>query len=177
MKTPITIEQLEALATQIENDNDTEHARLSRLCRAMVRILAARQPELFTRHATSVTDEAGHWDNSYPPNSERHYGRGAPRLLMIRDNETSDVPTSSGYYHDWRRQTDELGLWIARDGTWYGCDETGTGAVGPYAAHPGDCQRDITLDWIEVTPTLADLRQAEPILRAKLGEFLAGEAA
>jgi hypothetical protein len=176
MTVAITIEQLEALAHQIANDDESEHARLLRLCRAMVRILAARQAELFVVHATSITDETGHWDNSYPPKRERHYGHGAPRLIEVRDNTTDELPTSGGFYYDWRLETNELGCWIDRDGDFFGCDESGTGSVGQFAAHPGDCNRDITLEWVSIEPSLADLREAEPILRAALAEFLGAAA-
>jgi hypothetical protein len=172
----ITIESLEQLASQIENDNAAEHARLQRLCRAMVRILAGRQPDLFERFATSMTDEAGHCDNSYPPSVALHYGTSAPHLIELLDNETSDVPTSRGYYHTWCRQTDDLGLFVGRDGTWYGCDEHGTGAVGQYAAHPGDRDRDILINWVRIEPTLEQLRIAEPYLRRLLAQFLEAAA-
>jgi hypothetical protein len=150
--TTITIEQLEALAAQAENDNAAECERLLRLCRAMARILAVRQPEVFKRRATSITDEAGHYDNSYPPKAELHYGHAAPRLAIVQRHATEDVPTSGGYYHTWRRQTDDLGCYVAPDGSFWGCDETGTGAVGQYAAHPGDHDRDITRDWQRIEP-------------------------
>lgn len=166
----ITIEQLEALANQVANDDESEHARLLRLCRAMLRILGARQPEAFERTCTEITDEAGHWDNSYPPKPERH-GRG-PRVICIFAHQTDDVPTSSGFYHSWRRQTDCVGCYAGRDGNFYGCRETGTGAVGQYAAHPGTHARAIELDWHVITPDLQDLREAEPILRAALAKFL-----
>lgn len=170
---PLTIEQLEDLASQVENDNAAESARLTRMCRAMARILAARQPEAFARRPTSCTDEAGHYDGSYPPKAEYHYSHGAPRLIRVLARETTDVPTSSGYYHTWRRQTDDLGCYVARDGSFWGCDETGTGAVGQYAAYPGDRDRDIELDWVRIEPSLEQLRAAEERLREKMGEFLA----
>jgi len=169
----ITIEQLEALASQIERDDSLEHARLLRLCRSMLRILAARQPEIFVRRATSITDVAGHWDNSFPPKAEYHFDGGSRRLFTIRPNETEDVPTEGGFYHTWRRQTSEQGCYVGRDGHFYGCEETGTGAVGQYAAHPGDENRDITLAWVQIVPTLDDLRETEPMLRGALAAFLA----
>lgn len=173
----LTIEQLEALAAQAENDNDAEQARLTRLCKAMARILAARQPEAFQPCATSITDEAGHWDNSYPPKAEYHCHHGAPRLLKARRYDFEDVPTEGGYYHAWRRQTTNRGCYVAPDGALWGCDASGTGRVGQYAAYPGDCERAITLDWERIEPTLEDLREAEQALREKMAEFLNGEAA
>ena len=173
----LTIEQLEDLAAQAENDNAAEHARLTRLCKAMARILAVRQPEVYKRFATSITDASGHWDNSYPPKPEYHFGHGAPRLIKVEGHDTSDVPTETGFYYAWRRQTDDLGCYVARDGSFMGCDETGTGAVGQYAAHPGDHRREIERDWQRIEPTLEQLRAAEETLREKMAEFLSGAAA
>lgn len=171
----ITIEQLEALASQVENDDETEQARLLRLCRAMVRILAARQPEAFERGTTSITDESGHWDNSFPPKAERH--RTGPRIIVIRGNDTAEIPTSTGFYYDFVVEPTELGCYVGRDGTFYGVEERGTAHFGQYAAHPGNCNRDITREWIRIDPTLDDLRAAEPILRAALAEFIGTAAA
>lgn len=50
----------------------------------------------------------------------------------------------------------------------YGCDETGTGRVGQYAAHPGDCDVDCTLEWMPRDlddVSLAEIRLAEETLR------------
>lgn len=173
-KSTITIEQLEALAHEIANDDESEHARLLRLCNAMLRILGRRQPELFLRTCTEITDESGHFDNSFPPKEERH-GRG-PSVLRIFARDVDEVPTSGGFYHSWRLETTSVGCYAGRDGQWYGCRATGTGAVGQYAAHPGDCNRAIELDWHVITPDLQDLREAEPILRAALAQWLAGAA-
>jgi len=173
----ITIEQLEALAAQAENDNAAEYGRLLRLCRVMVRILAARQPAVFLSRASSITDESGHFDNSYPPKAEHHYEHAVPRMIQVRAYESEDVPTSGGFYYSWRRQTSDLGCYISKGGTFYGCNATGTGRLGRYAAHPGDCDRDITLDWSRIEPTLDDLREAVETLRGKMAEFLGGAAA
>ena len=173
----ITIEQLEALAAQLEADDNTERERLLRLCRAMARILAARQPEAFRRYPSEITDEAGHWDNSYPPKAELHYSRSTPRLIRVRKYTTEDVPTSTGFYHDYREQTTELGCYVGRDGSFWGCDRSGTAHFGQYAAHPGECNREIELDWQPIEPTLDDLREAEPILREAMAEFLNPQAA
>lgn len=172
----ITIESLEALASQIESDDALEHARLLRLCRAMIRILAARQPELFERRATSITDEAGHYDTSFPPKVELHFD-GARRLLEIRDNDTDEIPTSAGFYYSWRRATTDVGCYVGRDGFFYGCEETGTGRLGQFAAHPGNCGREIGLDWVQIEPTVDDLRETEPVLRAALAAYLQAGAA
>lgn len=174
MTLPITIEQLEALAAQVENDNATEHERLNRLCRAMARILAGRQRELFVARATSITDEAGHFDGSYPPKEECH-GRSRA-LLRVRRYTVENVPTSGGFYHDFREQTTDVGCYVSLDGSLWGCDRSGTGRLGQYAAHPGECNRDITLDWHAIEPTLDDLRAAEAALRDALATYLRGAA-
>lgn len=172
----ITIEQLESLAAQVESDEVAECARLLRFCRAMTRILAARQPDEFTWRCTSITDEAGHWDNSYPPKEETH-GRSPARLLRVRKYDFDQVPTSGGFYHSYRCEPTDVGCYVARDGSFWGCRYSGTGEFGSYAAHPGDCNREIELDWHRVEPTLDDLRAAEPVLRAALATYLQPEAA
>jgi hypothetical protein len=143
----------------------------------MTRILAARQPHVFERKPSSITDVAGHFDNSYPPKAEKHFEHAVPRMLCVRAYDTDDVPTSGGFYHSWRRETTDLGCYVSKAGTWYGCNATGTGRLGQYAAHPGDCDRDITLDWSRIDPTLEDLREAAAVLRAAMAEFITGSAA
>lgn len=41
----------------------------------------------------------------------------------------------------------EGGLYDGRKGELYGCEETGTGALGQFAAHPGDHDVDCKLSW------------------------------
>lgn len=171
----ITIEQLETLAAEVEQTDAAEHARLLRLCGAMGRIMAGRQPDVWKHTCTSITDVSGHFDNSFPPKEERH-GRG-PSVVVVRSRETEDVPTEGGYYHGWRRQTTDGGCYLGRDGFWYRADESGTGRVGQFAAHPGDRDRDITIEWDRTTPTLDDLQQAEPALRELMASFLGGSVA
>lgn len=171
----LTIEALEQLSREVEATDAAEHTRLLRICNAMGRILARRQPDVWDPTATSITDVAGHFDNSYPPREERH-GRG-PSVVVIRARETEDVPTEGGFYHAWRRQTTDGGCYLGRDGLWYRADEAGTGRVGQFAAHPGDCDRDINIAWETTTPTLDDLQQAEPALRELMANFLGGSAA
>lgn len=171
----ITIEALEQLSHEVEATDAAEHARLLRLCNAMGKILARRQPDAWEATATSLTDVAGHFDNSYPPREATH-GRG-PAVVVIRHRETEDVPTESGFYHAWRRQTTDAGCYLGRNGLWYRADESGTGRVGQYAAHPGDRDRDITIEWETTTPTLEDLQEAEPALRELMATFLRGSEA
>jgi hypothetical protein len=68
-------------------------------------------------------------------------------LRLVVQNSTTDIATESGYYYAWRRVTEDPGLYVSRDGTIYGCDEHGTGRLGQFAAHPGDCDVECELDW------------------------------
>lgn len=167
MEITITVEQVEALASQLEASEQEQRQKALRLIRAYARILGAREPERFRRRPTECRDEAGHWDSSYPPREE-YTAHAGPRLVTARKREYQDVPTSGGFYYAWKRVTTDPGVYIARDGTIYGCDEHGTGTVGQYAAHPGDCEREIVLDWTERDPSdvpTAELLAAEEHLR------------
>jgi hypothetical protein len=164
----ITIEDLERLASELEANETAQRERLLRLICAEARILAAREPHLFERMPTEYGDEAGHWDNSFPPKKE-YRCRTGPRLLEVRDNTTDDVATSSGFYYSWKRVTTDLGLYVARDGSIYGADETGTGRLGQFAARPGDCDVECTIEWSQRDRndlTLDELREVESHLRA-----------
>lgn len=168
MEITITVEQVEALASQLEASEQEQRQKALRLIRAYARILSAREPERFTRRPTECRDEAGHWDSSFPP-GEEYYACSGPRLLTLRKRDYQDVPTSGGFYHAWKRVTTDPGIYIARNGTIYGCDEHGTGRVGGYAAYPGDCQREIELAWSVRDPSeipTAQLLEAEAELRA-----------
>jgi hypothetical protein len=171
----LTIEALEQLSREVEATDAAEHTRLLRFCGAMGKILAHRQPDVWKATCTSITDVAGHFDNSYPPKAERH-GRG-PSVVIVRARVIEDVPTEGGFHYAWRRQTTDGGCYLGHDGAWYRADESGTGRVGPFAAYPGDCDRDITVEWVETTPTLEDLRQAEPALRDLMAAYLGGSEA
>jgi len=165
--TTITLEALEALAAAAESDNAVEHARLARLCTAYGRILRARDPEKFQHKACHVGDEAGHCDSSYPPDQKYTECTG-PRALRLRMRATEDIATSGGFYYSWRRVTTDGGLYLGLDGSWYRSSETGTGEVGSFAAHPGDCNVDCTIEWSTVDVdelTLEELRAAEATLR------------
>lgn len=167
IQTSITIETLELLATEIEADETAQRSRLARLCAAYVRILAAREPATFTRPATHYGDEAGHYDTSFPPDLEYSEHTG-PRSILIVDSETDDVATSSGFYYSWRRVTTCGALTIGIDGKWYRSDETGTGRLGQFAAHPGHCDVDVTLEWSRESiddVTTEELELAETKLR------------
>jgi hypothetical protein len=162
----ITIEQVEALATQLHSDEGTERAKLERLTTAYARILSAREPERFARQPLEKRDEAGHWDNSYPPTIE-YCNYTGPRLIELSDCDYEDVPTSGGFYYDWKRVTTDPGLYVSRDGRIYGCEITGTGKLGQFAAHPGDCNVECELEYDERDDlSVEDLRTVETALRA-----------
>lgn len=169
MNTTITIEHVEALADLLTTDQASERARLHRLILAEARILGSREPRLFERTPLEYADEAGHWDTSYPPTKDYRDHRG-PRLLAVRQHRTEDHSTSGGYYYEWRRATEDLGLFVGPDGTIYGCDERGTGRVGRFAAHPGNCDVLCQLIWEPRNPSdlaVDELRKIERYLRSK----------
>ena len=162
----VTVDTLEALAQQYEASSAAEAERLQRLIRAYARIVAAREPAAFgRRRPTRLVDEAGHYDSSYPPKAE-WADRTGPRLITVRDSEESEEAITSGYYYTYRVHTDDPGVYIGRAGGIYGCEMSGTAALGHYAAHPGDCERDIDLDWrVRREVPLDDLRAAEAHMR------------
>lgn len=163
----ITIEGLEKLATELESDEAQQRERLKRLICAYARILAVREPHLFERRATERADEDGHWDNSFPPKI-KFKNRTGPRLILVDGYEWDDIATSGGFYHEWKRITTNPGLYVARDGSIYGADETGTGRLGQFAAHPGDCNVECTIEWTKRNRdslAVSDLAEVEAHLR------------
>jgi hypothetical protein len=166
--TEFKIEDIEAMVAQMEADEAMRRAKLVRLIAAEARIVALREPSKFVSMPTELSDEDGHWDNSYPP-AAQYKNRTGPRLLEVVDNTTQDIATSSGFYHDWKRVTEDKGLWVGTRGELYGCMETGTGRFGQFAAHPGDCGVEVELEWErwddEDLSTEA-LEKAEKTLRA-----------
>lgn len=142
----VTIDQLEALAVSLEQTDAEQRAKLLRMIRAEARILAVREPAKFQRKALEHGDEDGHFDGSYPPKQVFKNCTG-PRLVRVHSWSTDDIATEGGFYYTWKRVTTDPGLYVARDGTIYGCDEHGTGKLGQFAAHPGDCDVECELDW------------------------------
>lgn len=175
----ITIESLESLATELEHAEMLQRDRLLRMCRAYVRILAIREPGAFSRRACHYGDEAGHCDNSFPPDKE-YSDHSGPRSIKICERTTEDIATSGGFYHSWRRVTTYGGLAVGRAGTWYRSDEHGTGEVGQYAAHPGNHNVDVDITWEAVQPgdlATAELVAAERTLRDLTFPLTAARAA
>lgn len=165
--TTITLEQVEALVSTMEADEAGERSKLRRLISAYARILAAKDPTVFSRRETVRADEDGHWDNSFPPDIEAKAFIG-PALIEVTRLSTEDRATTSGFYHEWERSTSDPGVYVHRTGRIYGADETGTGRVGRFAARPGNCDVDCRIDWyareIDDVST-KELRTAEEMLR------------
>jgi len=162
----ITIEDIEKLAESLETEQIVQKEKVLRLIRAEARILAGRDPERFQRKALEERDEAGHCDNSFPPDTVR-YNISGPRLLRIISPSTEDVPTTGGFYYEWRRETIDPGVYLGRDGILYGRYDEGTGRVGRFAAHPGDCDVAIKFSWRQLDDlSLATLKEVEAQLRS-----------
>lgn len=141
-----SVEALEEIAAQLATETATEREKLFRLNAACARILANRQAEAFLRRPCTHGDEAGHWDNSFPPEQVYSEWRG-PLSIEIRDWTTEDVATSGGFYYSWRRVTSDPGLFIDKSGHFWGAEETGEGRVGQFAAHPGDTGVECSIEW------------------------------
>jgi len=167
MDTTITIDQLEALATEMTVEVEVQHARLARLCATYGRIIAAREPQTYKLRACHHGDVAGHWDNSYPPR-QVYSDHSGPRSIEITTEQTEDVATSGGFYFSWRRVTTAPGLYLGRDGQWYRSSETGSGRLGAFAAHPGNVGVDCEIEYEECHAddlSVAELELAEQVLR------------
>jgi hypothetical protein len=146
MTNEITIESLEALASKLEQETATHAAKLERIIRAFARIIHAREPRKFARQPCGWGDEAGCSDNSYPPEKEYRDYTG-PRLLEIIEEDTEEVPTSDGFYYSYRVTGTDPGLYIAADGSIWGAMRTGTGRFGQFAAHPGHCDVEVSIEY------------------------------
>jgi hypothetical protein len=139
-----SIDSIEAYAASIETAEAESRARLLRIVRALAKI--ANNKQRFRRMPMRFQDEDGHYDNSFPPKQD-YRDHSGPRLLEIISESTEDIATEGGFYHAWKRVTEDRGLYIAADGTLYGCEQTGTGRFGQFAAHPGNCDVDVDLSW------------------------------
>lgn len=163
----MVLEELEALATIVEEEHETHRAKLLRMIRAYVRILAAREPELFKAWATVYADEDGHWDNSYPPRQEWKQ-KTSPASIRVRELDFDSIATSEGFYHESKYFTTVPGLYVDSFGEFISSELTGTGRFGQFAAHPGDCGVDCEIDYSEIrdedVPTSV-LTKAEERLR------------
>lgn len=167
MRQGITLEQVEQLAAQVEADDRAERQRLQRLIAAEARILSVREPELYRARPLEVSDEDGHWDDSYPP-AVQYKDYSGPRLLSVRKGDYGTIATEGGFYHTWRAVTQDRGLYVARDGSIWGREYDGQGRLGRFAARPGDYGVMIAVRYDETDGedlTLEDLRRVEQKLR------------
>ena len=160
------ITQLEAIAADMASDLASERERLFRLVRTCANIVAlqanAKGEKFGARYATRHGDEAGHFDNSFPPAQEFSEFTG-PRLVLVRDWQTEDVATSGGFYYSWDRVTTDPGAFVDQYGQFWGADETGSGRRGQFAAYPGDCDVNCQIEWEELSASevsTQDLRDA-----------------
>ncbi len=167
MNDSITIESLEQLANEMEAEDAAERARLRRLIAAYSRIIYVRGDGKFHARPVEVSDEDGHWDNSYPP-AIKYKDFSGPALLQVRRGDYDTVATETGFYHEWRAVTSDHGLYVDRCGDVYGREYTGTGRFGQFAAHPGSCCVQLTVEYDlldEEELTLDDYRTVEQHLR------------
>lgn len=100
----LTLESLEALVETLIDAERAEREKQLRMIAACARIVALKDPEVFTRRACWHGDEEGHWDNSYPP-KQTYSDRRGPSTIKIVDSTQEDIATSGGYYYSWRRIT------------------------------------------------------------------------
>lgn len=168
MHAELTLEQIEGMAAQIVAEAQTQRERLCRLIRAEARIAHNRRPERFKTAPSRYQDEDGHWDNSYPPD-QVYCDYTGPQSLLIYAPTTEDYATSDGFYYEYRTVTTKRGLRIAADGTVYTVDQTGTGRFGQFAAHPGECNVDVDLEYSRTSCdnlSIAELAAIESKLRS-----------
>lgn len=119
----------------------------------------------FKRRPTEITDEPGHWDNSYPP-KEYVVDRSDERLLLIAESEESERPLTREAYYDYEIVTTTPALLVNTDGVIYRGYTTGTASYGSYAAHPGTDRRQIEASYEPVRdPSIEELRKVAHVLR------------
>src|SRR6266404_5360910 len=117
----LTIQDLEELANQIANENQSRRDKLTRMIRAYCKIIHAREPGKFTRRACHFSDEVGNCDGSYPPDQE-YSDRTGPRSIEIINLSSEDVPTESGFYYSYRTVPSDPGLYVTPTGALLGGD-------------------------------------------------------
>ena len=162
-----TIEDLESLAAAWEEEAGTRRARLAMLIPAYARMLPCRAPQTFNAKALVRADEDGHYDSSFPASVELKEFAGPKRMTVVQ-HSFEDIATTGGFCYEWRRSATDAGLYVSPSDELYGCNETGTGKLGQFAAYPGDCNVECSLSWIR--PSLDDagkehLQTAEKELR------------
>lgn len=177
IQSALSAEDIEGLADRIEETEKETREKLLRLIRAEARILAVREPAAFPKKPLARADEDGHWDSSFPPDIEWKDHNG-PRLFCVDGFEWEENDTGGGsFYHNWEAVTSSPGLYVARDGRLFGAEVSGTGRVGQFAAHPGDCDVDMVIDWSPLDlddVTTEALRTVERVVRERAFPSLKG---
>lgn len=158
------IRELHAAAEDAEREIFAEREILAEEVKVGARVLARKVAQIFRRLPTEITDEPGHSDSSYPP-EEHTAAWTSEKYLLVRDVTVAEKPTSSGGYYSYSISTETPGLAIARSGSLVAILETGSAALGQYAAHPGTDSRDITREYRSLSaPSLGDLREAAELV-------------
>ncbi|HET9954122.1 MAG TPA: hypothetical protein VFQ61_06445 [Polyangiaceae bacterium] len=163
----ITIEDLERLVSEAKADDDARRERLVTLIGLYARLIALREPKRFKARATEYCDEPGTGNGSSPPDKS-YRNRTGPRLMLLLETQTEDVPDTGSFYHSWHRVTQDPGLYVDAGGDLWGSEESGTGSFSQFPARPGDCNVHVRVDWSRRTAsdlTTADLEAAEAKLR------------
>ena len=142
----ITLDALESFANEVVANDAEERERLTRMICCYCRIIAVREPSLFSPRELKYGDENGHGDSSVPPSmcSKDHNG---PRLWRYADWSFAEVATSGGFYYDWDAVPGSRGVFIDRTGGFFGAAANGSGRFGQFAARPGNAGVSIELEW------------------------------
>lgn len=171
----ITVTPLSELQTLLDEtmstaDDEREETTMLRLeisiLAPVVARIKTRSPEgrLFKRRPVEITDEPGHWDNSYPP-KEHVVDRTDQRLLLISEGETSERPLTSDAYYDYEIVTQTPDVLVDEEGHIYHGRESGTASYGSYAAYPGTDNRQIVRTYERTEGNLDELRSIAETLR------------
>lgn len=164
----MNIHELEALANEICETQQTKREHLLRMLRAYCKIINAREPGKFKRRACHFGDVAGNCDGSYPP-EQAYTDRSGPLAIEIVSFSSEDVPDSGGFYYSYHTVATDMGLYLSPKGDLFGGAMTGTGSFGQFPAHPGDCDVDCSIEWSNLDPEdvpLDRLEKAEKEMRA-----------
>lgn len=163
----ITLASLAAIADEIVAEESTKRNHLTTMIRHYARILAVREPHRFAAMPIEYSDEDGHWDNSYPPEQEWKDRNGPDAMTLIK-GDWDQIATSSGFYYEWRAATNDYGLYVTPLGDLLGASYTGEGRFGQFAAHPGDTDVRIEVEYDRLdlaNVTTERLVQAEADMR------------
>jgi hypothetical protein len=166
--TPTTLDEIQMMLDELAAADAVDRDELATLTvevSTLARWLARHAPGSWEPLATLITDEPGHWDDSYPPDSYEAEFSDVD-LRWVYGAETTERETSGGFYNSWEVVTTRPGLAIDRRGNLFAAIEGGTASTGRYAAHPGTTNRNLTTEFRAIgTPTIDQLRAAADLLR------------